>query len=140
MTLKVRMRGDQVFRDTMDDIDDIEYANIPMDWEPNVDLLESFEPNYLENKNLILILTFLRGDEMDLREININKRIIEELTGAKVTRKSKGYAKELYDNLKFDRDSEGILYKDVRIFTRDVTNNNLVLVKARLHGRFLLRF
>ena len=42
--------GDQVFRDTMDEIDDIEYANLPMDWDPNVDLFESFEPNYLEDK------------------------------------------------------------------------------------------
>ena len=101
-----------------------------MDWDPNVHLLECFEPNYLEDKTFdINSNIFKRGDKLDLRTINVRKRVIKELTGADVTSKSKGYSKELYHNLMFDEDSKSMLYKDVRIFTRDVTNvNNLVLV------------
>ena len=78
---------------------------------------------------MILILEFLRGDNFDLRTINVRKRVKKELTGADVTSKTNGYAKELYDNLTFDEDSKSILYKDVHIFTRDPTNNNnLVLI------------
>ena len=44
------------------------------------------------------------------------KKVIKELTGADVNAKTKGYAKELCDNLAFDEDSKSILYKNVHIF------------------------
>ena len=70
---------------------------------------------------------FKRSDGVDLRTINVSKKVIRELTGADVNAKNKGYAKELYDNLTFDEDSKSILYKNVHIFIRDLTNNNLAI-------------
>ena len=109
-------------------VDDFQYANLPMDWDPDVDLLESFEPDYLVDKTFhINSNIFKRTDGADLRTINIRKRVIRELTGADVNSKTKGYAGELYENLTFDEDSKSILYKCKSIFIRDLTNNNLVL-------------
>ena len=61
---KDESEGHRVFRETIDKIDDIQYSDLPMDWDPNVDLLESFEPSYLEDKPLILILEFLKDRMM----------------------------------------------------------------------------
>ena len=128
----------------MSEIDEMKYSDLPMDWDPNVDLLESFEPNYLEHKTFdINSRIFKRGDGLDLRMINVKKRI-KELTGADVSAKTKGYAKELYENLTFDGDknSESILYKDVRIFTRNlvlVNEDSLILQEFKcLVGRVIL--
>ena len=108
------MEGDseeeRIFRETLDRIDDIQYSDLPMDWDPNVDLLESFEPNYLEDKTFdINSRIFKRFDGVDLRTINVKKKVIKELTGADVNAKTKGYGKELYNNLTFDEDSKSIL-------------------------------
>ena len=76
----------------MNEIDDIQYADLPMDWDPNEDLSESFELNYLEDKTFdINSRIFKRGDGLVLRTINVRKRIIKELTGADVNAKTKGY-------------------------------------------------
>ena len=135
---------ERIFRETLDRIDDIQYSDLPMDWDPNVDLLESFEPNYLEDKTFdINSRIFKRFDVVDLRIINVKKKVIKELTGADVNAKTKGYAKELYDNLTFDEDSKSILSKNVHIFIRDLTNNNLVITNElqefkRLVGRVIV--
>ena len=74
----------------MDEINDIEYADLPMDWDPNLDLLESFEPNYLKDKTFdINSRIFKRYDGVDLRTIDVRKRVIKELTGANVNAKTK---------------------------------------------------
>ena len=102
-------------------VDINKWDNLPMDWDLDTDLLESFNPNYLEDK------TFNRNDGLDLRLINVRKRVVEELTGAKVNSKTKGYAKELYENLTFDENSKSIPYKGEEIFVRNPENNNLEL-------------
>ena len=90
--------GDRV----LDEIDDMKYSDLPMDWDPNVDLLESFEPNYLEDKTFdINSRIFKRCDGVHLITINVRKRNIRELTDADVNAKTKGYAEELYENLTF---------------------------------------
>ena len=51
---------------------------------------------YLEDKTFdINSRIFKRNDGYNLRESNVRKRFIEELTGAKVNARTKGYAKEL---------------------------------------------
>ena len=63
---KIESEGHQVFRETLDEIDDIQYSDLPMDWDPNVDFLESFEPKYLEDKTFhINSRIFKRGDGLD---------------------------------------------------------------------------
>ena len=32
---------EQIFHKTLDRIDDIQYSDLPMDWDPDIDLLES---------------------------------------------------------------------------------------------------
>ena len=76
---------------------------------------------------MILILEFLKGLIVLILEQLMLKKKLKELTGADVNAKTKGYAKELYDNLTFDEDSKSILYKNVHIFIRDLTNNNIVI-------------
>ena len=39
----------------------------------------------------------------------------------------RGYARELYENLTYDESNKNILFKDVPIFIRDLTGNNLVM-------------
>ena len=69
---KGESEGDRVFRQNSDEIDDIQYSDLPMDWDPNVDLLESFEPNYLEDKTFKSRI-FKRFDGVNLRTINVRK-------------------------------------------------------------------
>ena len=109
-------------------VDDIKYAYLPMDWDPIEDLLESFNPEYLQDTTFdINSNIFKRFDGADLRTLNFRKRVIKELIGADVNAKTKGYARELYEKLTFDEGNKNILYKGKSIFIRDITNNNLVL-------------
>ena len=67
------------------EIDYEKYENLPLDWDPETDLLESFEPDYLEDKTFdINSKIFKRNDGLDLRTLNVRKRVIERLAGAKV--------------------------------------------------------
>ena len=60
-----------------------------MDWDPDNDLLESFEPDYLEDKTFdINSRIFTRNDGLDLRTLNVRKRVAWELTGAKVMQRN----------------------------------------------------
>ena len=96
--------------------DDRKYQSLPLDWDPEADLLKSFDLDYLQDKTFdIYSNIFKRKDGLDLRPLNVRKRVIGELTGAKVNYKTEGYAKELYDNLTFDEDNKSILYKGEEI-------------------------
>ena len=108
--------------------EDSKYNYLPMDWDPNVDLLESFNPDYLTDKTFdINSRIFKRNDGIDLRPNNVLIRFVENLTGAMVNKKSGGYKGELYNDLTFDSDSKSILYKGVEMFVRNPENNDLEL-------------
>ena len=92
------------------EIDDEKYENFPLDWDPETDLLESFEPNLRDKTFDINSSTFKRKDGLDLRSVNVRKRVVEELTGAKISYRTKGFSKGLFDNLTFDEDNKSILY------------------------------
>ena len=99
-----------------------------MDWDPNVDLLESFDPNYLTDKTFdINSDIFKRGDGYDLRPNNVLIRFVKDLTGASVNKKSGGYKGDIYNDLTFDSDSKSILYRGVEMFVRNPKNKNLEL-------------
>ena len=100
-----------------------------MDWDPNVDLLESFDPDFLTDKTFdINSNIFKRGDGGDLRPHNVLIRFIKDFTVAtSVSKESRGYKGELYNNLCFDSDSKSILYKGKEMFVRNPENNDLEL-------------
>ena len=118
--------ANEIFDERM--VDDTKYIYLPMDWDPNSDLLEPFNPDYLKDKTFnINSNIFNRGDGGDLRPNYVPMRFVEDLAGAKVNGKSGGYKGELYRSLKFDCDSKSIIYKKKEMFVRNPENNKLEL-------------